>query len=459
MTRARDKANLTQVATTTEPSPLTAGMVWLDTDATTTNVFEQRWRKSYSSAVTTISGADDYYLTLAYTVGFEKVFLNGVLLTREVDYTATHGTSIVLGSATNVGDYVEIITTSAFTAANTYTQAQTNAAFYPVTVTQIAGKNKLINADFSVNQRNFSSTTSNTIYTFDRWITNWSGGSATYSAQTFTLGTAPVAGYEGINFIRITAASQGTNTYAAINQRIEDVRTLAGQTFTVSFWAKASSGTPKVSAYIGQTFGSGGSAPVYTYGSAPTITTSWARYSITITAPSISGKTIGTSSYLDLGVEASDFYNSNLGAQNATIDLWGVQVEAGSVATQFTTASGTIQGELALCQRYYQRWNATVAYGNFFQGQIQVNNLGQCAVNLKVPMRVGPTAIDYSGSIELRTADNLSLVPTSLTIGEVNTMTAVVNLMNSNSNWTANKVGNLRANNDSTAYIGLTAEL
>jgi hypothetical protein len=42
-----------------------------------------------------------------------------------------------------------------------------------------------------------------------------------------------------------------------------------------------------------------------------------------------------------------------VGIQNETIDFWGVQVEAGSVATAFQTATGTIQGELAACQRYY----------------------------------------------------------------------------------------------------------
>jgi hypothetical protein len=79
--------------------------------------------------------------------------------------------------------------------------------------------------------------------------------------------------------------------------------------------------------------------------------------------PSISGKTIGTtanSSYLELNLFASagsdlNTRASSIGIQNFTLELWGVQVEYGSSPTYFTTASGSIAGELDLCQRYYQR--------------------------------------------------------------------------------------------------------
>jgi len=104
-----------------------------------------------------------------------------------------------------------------------------------------AGKNKIINGDFYVNQRNFTCTTSSTTFGHDRWRLRSAGGTATYSTQAFTAGTAPVAGYEGTNFARlVTSGQSGTNDYASIEQPIEDVRTFAGQTVTVSFWAKAS---------------------------------------------------------------------------------------------------------------------------------------------------------------------------------------------------------------------------
>ncbi len=76
---------------------------------------------------TTFSGADANTLTLSYTVGAEQVYLNGVLLVRTTDYTATNGTSVVLASAATLNDVVNVVAYGAFNVANTYTQAQTNA--------------------------------------------------------------------------------------------------------------------------------------------------------------------------------------------------------------------------------------------------------------------------------------------------------------------------------------------
>jgi hypothetical protein len=50
-----------------------------------------------------------------------------VLLVRTTDYTATNGTSVVLGIAATASDVVNVIAYGAFNVANTYTQAQTLA--------------------------------------------------------------------------------------------------------------------------------------------------------------------------------------------------------------------------------------------------------------------------------------------------------------------------------------------
>ncbi len=179
------------------------------------------------------------------------------------------------------------------------------------------------------------------------------------------MGTAPVTGYEGKNFIRLVSSGQsGSTDQLALEQRIESVRTLANEVTTVSFWAKAASGTPKIAIEINQNFGTGGSpsAGVTVYFGQVTLSTSWARYSATLTVPSISGKTLGTANdnFLSLKLFCSagssfDARTGTLGIQNNTFDFWGVQVEAGSVATPFQTATGTLQGELAACYRYFQR--------------------------------------------------------------------------------------------------------
>jgi hypothetical protein len=74
-----------------------------------------RYRYTAAGGETSESGPDDNGLTLAYIVGYEQVYLNGVLLVRTQDYTATSGTSITaLSPALSAGDVLEIITFTAF---------------------------------------------------------------------------------------------------------------------------------------------------------------------------------------------------------------------------------------------------------------------------------------------------------------------------------------------------------
>jgi hypothetical protein len=86
---------------------------------------------------TTFSGTDNNSLTLSYTVGAEQVYLNGVLLVRTSDYTATNGTSVVLPSGAIAGDTLVVAAFGTFNVANTYTMAQVNALLQDSTVNEI----------------------------------------------------------------------------------------------------------------------------------------------------------------------------------------------------------------------------------------------------------------------------------------------------------------------------------
>jgi len=109
---------------------------------------------------------------------------------------------------------------------------------------------------------------------------------------------------------------------------------------------------PQIS--IDQNFGSGGSTTVTTtLATSVSVTTSWVRYSYSVAIPSITGKTVGAGNYL--GIEVRMPLNATF-----TLDFSQMQLEAGSKATPFQTASGgSPQAELAMCQRYFQRWSLT----------------------------------------------------------------------------------------------------
>lgn len=77
------------------------------------NVSIVRWKRTAIGGETTLVGLDDNNVTLTYTQEFEQVYLNGVLLTRGVDYTATNGNSITGLAALTAGDVVEVLAYSA----------------------------------------------------------------------------------------------------------------------------------------------------------------------------------------------------------------------------------------------------------------------------------------------------------------------------------------------------------
>ena len=88
-----------------------------------------RWTKTMGASATTISGLDDSSLTLSYTVGNEEIFVNGILLTKTTDYTATSGSTVLLVEAVSSGDIVEIKSHETLNVTNLYTQTQADNKF------------------------------------------------------------------------------------------------------------------------------------------------------------------------------------------------------------------------------------------------------------------------------------------------------------------------------------------
>jgi hypothetical protein len=313
-----------------------------------------------------------------------------------------------------------------------------------------AGKNAVINGAFDIWQRgtSFAYTGSGaTTFTADRCAVFVNGnGSFTFSRQTFTPGAAPVAGYEGNYFYRFAVNTLGTSTTAYVLQNnIENVTTFAGQTVTLSFWAK-SDASRTVSLALQQQFGSGGSSAVTT-SSSVSVGTSWARYSYTVALPSISGKTIGAGSYLTVRLEVTP-------TASQTLDIWGLQLENGSVATAFQTATGTLQGELAACQRYY--WRNTGSTGNnaIASGISSSSSNTFAVMHHPVQMRVAPTAVDYA-SIAVTNTTSYTNGGAVVTLDMANALSSRLGV--AVSGQTSNQPTQVLT--QTGGYVGLSAEL
>lgn len=313
-----------------------------------------------------------------------------------------------------------------------------------------AGKNKIINGDFGIWQRG---TTFNSItggqYLADRWCGIYVNGTLNVTQQSLTVGDG-----SDTYFMQIAR----TSTHASIDdywgQKIEDVRIFAGQQVTISFTAKATSGTPVLKTGASQYFGSGGSSEVFTSIGTHTLSTSWVRYSASVTLPSISGKTVGSGNWV------STTFQLPVASGNTTIQIRDVQMEAGSTATAFQTATGTIQGELAACQRYY--WRSSSTSSNLYAymapaGSASSSTNAAIFAPSPVNMRVVPTSVDFANLALTDNAANYSV--TGLTINTAACSPFGTTLSIGSTGLTTARYYALIANNSSSAYLGLSAEL
>ncbi len=123
---------------------------------TTTNIMNVRssggsWQ-SAGSSVNGTSNREDYVVGTSsgsyngstttfpatYDPGFVDIYLNGVKLAPS-DFTATNGTTVVLGAAAVTGDTVGIVAYGTFNIANHYTQTQVNTLIDDVEALALAG--------------------------------------------------------------------------------------------------------------------------------------------------------------------------------------------------------------------------------------------------------------------------------------------------------------------------------
>jgi hypothetical protein len=247
------------------------------------------------------------------------------------------------------------------------------------TVSNMAGRNRIINGDMRIDARNAGASASfgSYGYVLDRWNQAKNSGSAGTIQQS---STAPVGFKNSMlvtnNATGVTPASGDSNR---IQTRIEgnniadlEFGTADAKTITLSFWVRSSlTGTYGVG-FNNSAFDRSYVA-TYTISSADT----WEQKTITLTGDTtgtwLDDNGSGIAVTFDLGSgsdnegtasvwQAGTKYRTSgcvnwVGTSGATFYVTGVQLEAGSVATPF---EHRLYGqELALCQRYYETGYAT----------------------------------------------------------------------------------------------------
>ena len=255
--------------------------------------------------------------------------------------------------------------------------------------TSVHGRRNIVqNGSYTVNQRGNISSSATTIsantYIIDRWYLRKQN---TGSHSVTVLENQTVTGLTGLhNVLKITEFHDS----AWLGNFIEIATHpfLSGQQVTVSYYAKADSAisTFKVFLHDNNDGGSHGN-PYFTQ--TGTISTSWQRYSHTMTVGTLAND--NAAGYLNLGFGQTD--------TDTAFYITGVQFEIGSKATPLENRS--FDEELTLCQRYAWKlggFGSDQYFGApwlYFDG----NNIHNGPFFNPMQMRAAPSLTQYGNPI------------------------------------------------------------
>jgi len=272
----------------------------------------------------------------------------------------------------------------------------------------LSNRNLVINGSMIISQRStsVSSQTGSGYKTVDRIYTNASGSTYNQSQQTVTVGGETGLPTQFTKFLRHDVTTSNDNAH--FYHKIEGVASVPAGTVTLSFYAKGTTPTGGLSFKAYQNFGTGGSPSTevsITISDTVTLTSTWQRFSINITVPSITGKTLGTNGNDTFYFGIGQFANTSTSAYQ--LDITGLQLEVGDTATDFEHRS--FGDELQSCQRFFAKSYvySTAVGGATTLGMVQTdfheNNQGagyreNYSFKFPVQMRASPTITSYDSA-------------------------------------------------------------
>ena len=354
----------------------------------------------------------------------------------------------------------------------------------------LSNRNLINNGAMQVAQRGTSSTV-NGFGSIDRWQFNYGGhDNAITQSKINVAPTETGAGTAGFrNAFRITNGDQssgfGTTDYFQFQQMIEDQNIAnsgwivndSNSNITLSYWIRSSVAQEFfgfVETYHGDDWMYGWSTGVLT-------ADTWTKITKTISGRSnltwgndngngllVAPVTLWGTNYTDssVGNDAWHQYFSSSRTPDATstwwttngatVDITGVQVEVGSVATDFEHRS--FAQELALCQRYfYMMVNASDGQKPVLTATCYTDGSLFGQRSFPVTMRANPSVYQVSSSAYYRAyGDNTSRTGDSVSISVSGTTGCELEM--SVSGTSVSRPYFIRTN-DSNARIGFSAEL
>jgi hypothetical protein len=256
----------------------------------------------------------------------------------------------------------------------------------------VAGKNKIINGGMDIWQRGTSVTHSastdsgGVAYTLDRFRAANVRDAVAWRNITVSRSTNVPLGFK--YSAKVTTGSNDVNRLQ-FEQIGEDWSSLNGKPATFSFYIRRI-GTAHASTNLKTIIGGGAGESVW--GSFNSLSTSQFTR-ITRTVPA--GSTITS---IGIQIITDSISTPILTTAGDLFEITGVQLEAGTIATSFSLSAGTLQGELAACQRYYFRLNSVGGFTSLGFGQCTSTTQAVIGITFPVEMRTNPQGLEQSGT-------------------------------------------------------------
>jgi hypothetical protein len=323
-----------------------------------------------------------------------------------------------------------------------------------------AGRNFFINGGMDIWQRGTSIALTTSALTSDRWQGYRAAAGSTVSRQV----TGDTTNLPFIQYCARVQRDSGNTQTGAIYfaQSIETINSipLAGQTVTVSFYARKGANFSATSDILNVVVATGtgtdqsvlagftGSAtPIST---TKTLTTTWQRFTSTATLATTTTEIGFYVYYTPTGTAGAADY----------LEITGVQLEVGSVATAFSRAGGTIQGELAACQRYYYRLGGA-SYASLGNAVMTSATVAVSYVGFPQLMRTAPTINTTGTAGDYRVANASAYTCTAVPVMTDASFTSPsgCTVTYTSSGMTATSGAYVNLINNINAFLAFSAEL